>query len=234
MNINWKSCARIAISTFLLYLGITYWPAFANLLTRVLQAAMPLLLGCVLAYAINILMSFYEAHYFPRSVNPIRSKTRRPVCMLSAFLTLAILLIFVVKLVVPELISCIKLLVGQVPGAVDQLLKWLETKNIVPEDILASLQTVDWRARANQVLSILTSGIGNVMGVALSAATSVFSGIVTLFLALIFAIYLLLGKERLGRQFHRLMLRYVKPSIYTKVQYVLSIVNDSFHKYIVG
>lgn len=234
MNINWKSCARIAISTFLLYLGITYWPAFANLLTRVLQAAMPLLLGCVLAYAINILMSFYEAHYFPRSVNPIRSKTRRPVCMLSAFLTLAILLIFVVKLVVPELVSCIKLLVGQIPGAVDQLLKWLETKNIVPEDILASLQTVDWRARANQVLSILTSGIGNVMGVALSAATSVFSGIVTLFLALIFAIYLLLGKERLGRQFHRLMLRYVKPSIYTKVQYVLSVVNDSFHKYIVG
>lgn len=234
MNINWKSCVRIAISTFLLYLGITYWPAFANLLTRVLQAAMPLLLGCVLAYAINILMSFYEAHYFPRSVNPIRSKTRRPVCMLSAFLTLAILLIFVVKLVVPELVSCIKLLVGQIPGAVDQLLKWLETKNIVPEDILASLQTVDWRARANQVLSILTSGIGNVMGVALSAATSVFSGIVTLFLALIFAIYLLLGKERLGRQFHRLMLRYVKPSIYTKVQYVLSVVNDSFHKYIVG
>lgn len=195
MNINWKSCVKIAISVFLLYLGITYWPAFANLLIRVLQAAMPLLLGCVLAYAINILMSFYEAHYFPRSVNPIRSKTRRPVCMLSAFLTLAILLIFVVKLVVPELVSCIKLLVGQVPGAVDHLLEWLETKNIVPEDILASLQTVDWRARANQMIGILTSGIGSVMGVAISAATSVFSGVVTLLLALIFSIYLLLGKK---------------------------------------
>lgn len=43
MHVDWKSCARIAISVFLLYLGITYWPAFSLLLVRVLQAAMPLL-----------------------------------------------------------------------------------------------------------------------------------------------------------------------------------------------
>lgn len=45
MHVDWKSCARIAISVFLLYLGITYWPAFSLLLVRVLQATMPLLLG---------------------------------------------------------------------------------------------------------------------------------------------------------------------------------------------
>ncbi len=43
MHVDWKFCARIAISVFLLYLGITYWPAFSHLLVRVLQAAMPLL-----------------------------------------------------------------------------------------------------------------------------------------------------------------------------------------------
>ena len=71
------------------------------------------------------------------------------------------------------------------------------------------------------------------MGAAVSAAVSVFSGAVTLLLALIFSIYLLLGKEKLGSQFHRLMLRYVKPGIYVKMRYVLSVLNDSFHKYIV-
>ena len=234
MNVGWKSCARIGISAFLLYLGITYWTAFAHLLTRLLQAAMPLLLGCVLAYTINILMCFYETHYFPQSTNPKLRKSRRPVCMLAAFLSLGILLIFVVKLVVPELVSCIKLLAGQVPGAIDHLLEWLEAKNIIPKNILASLQTVDWRARAEQMIGILTSGIGSVMGMAVSAASSLFSGLVTLLLALIFSIYLLLGKEKLGNQFHRLMLRYVKPGIYAKIQYVLSVLNDSFHQYIVG
>ena len=234
MKVDWKTCARVGISAFLLYLCITYWPAFTALLDRLLQAATPLLLGCVLAYAINILMTFYEAHYFPQSKASALIKSRRPVCMLAAFLTLSVLLTFIVKLVVPELVSCVKLLVGQVPSAIDDLLAWLETKNIVPENILASLQTVDWRARAQQMISILTSGISSVMGAAVSAAFSVFSGAITALLALIFSIYLLMGKETLGNQIHRLMLRYVKPGIYTKIRYVLSVLNDSFHKYIVG
>lgn len=234
MKIDWRSCVRIGTSVFALYLCITYWPAAADLLCSLLQAAAPLLLGCVLAYAINILMSFYEVHYFPRSTNSALIKSRRPVCMLAAFLTLAVLVMFIVKLVVPELVSCIKLLAGQVPAAIDDLLAWLETKNIVPEDILASLQTVDWRARAQQMIGILTSGISSAMGAAVSAAVSVFSGAVTVLLALIFSIYLLMGKEKLGNQIHRLMLRYVKPGIHAKVGYVLSVLNDSFHKYIVG
>lgn len=234
MKLEWKSCARIGISAFLLYLGITYWPAFAHLLTRLFQAATPLLLGCVLAYTINILMSFYEAHYFPQSANPKLRKSRRPVCMLAAFLTLAVLLMFVVKLVVPELISCVKLLARHIPGAIDALLQWMEKKHMVPEDILAALEAVDWRARANEVLRILTSGLGSVMGIAVSAASSLFSGLVTLFLALIFAIYLLLGKEKLAGQFHRLMLRYVRPGIYANMRHVLCVLDESFHKYIVG
>ena len=221
MKVDWKSCVRIGISVFLLYLCVTYWPAFIDLLHNLLQAATPLLLGCVLAYAINILMSFYETHYFPKSANPALKKSRRPVCMLAAFLTLAVLLIFIVKLVIPELVSCIKLLAGQVPAAINDLLAWLETQNIVPETILASLQTVDWRAKTQQIIGFLTSGISSVMGVAVSAAVSVFSGAVTLLLAVIFSIYLLSGKEKLGNQFHRLMLRYVKPDIDAKMRYIL-------------
>ena len=80
MNINGKSCIRISISVFLLYLCITYWPTFMDLIHSLLQAATPLLLGCVLAYAINILMTFYEMHYFPRSINSALIKSRRPVC----------------------------------------------------------------------------------------------------------------------------------------------------------
>ena len=230
MNVNGKFCVRIGISVFLLYLCITYWPAFTDLVHSLLQAATPLLLGCVLAYVINILMTFYEAHYFPHSTNSALIKSRRPVCMLAAFLTLALLLIFIAKLVIPELVSCIKLLVGQVPAVIDDLLAWLETKNIVPENILASLQTVDWRARAQQMISLLTSGINSVVGV----AVSVFSGAVTALLALIFSIYLLMGKEKLGNQIYRLMLRYVKPGIHAKMRYVLAVLNDSFRKYIVG
>ena len=146
MKLEWKSCFRIVISLFLLYLGITYWPSFTSLLGLLVTAAMPLLIGCVIAYIINILMSFYEKYYFPKSKNVQLIKSRRTVCMLLAFVTLVVIFALLGKLVVPELVACVELLVSQVPGAVNVLVDWLESLEIVPADILASLQIVDWKS----------------------------------------------------------------------------------------
>lgn len=234
MNVEWKSCVKIGVSAFLLYLCITYWPSFAGLISALSGAAMPLMIGCVAAYIINILMSFYEKHYFPRAKSAKLVKSRRPVCMLAAFVTLVVLIMLVAKLVIPELISCVELLTSQIPGAVGSLVKWLENRGIVPENIPAALSGIDWKARMEQMLGILTTGVGNVMGTAVNAVSSLFSLAVTALLALIFSIYCLLGKERLGSQFDRLMKRYMKTGLYSKIKYLLFVMNECFHKYIVG
>lgn len=234
MKIEWKSCAKVGISVFLLYLCTIYWPFFANLVLSFFNAAMPLLIGCVAAYIINILMSFYEKHYFPKVKNAGLMKSRRPVCMLAAFVTLIVIVVLIINLVVPELISCVELLISQIPGVVNSFVDWMEKRNIIPENILVSLDNVDWKSKMEQIIGMLTTGIGNVMGTAVNAISSVFSGIVTALLAVIFSIYLLLGKEKLGSQFNRLMKRYMKNDLYSKIQYVLSVLNECFHKYIVG
>lgn len=234
MKIEWKSCVKIGASVFLLYLCITYWLSFADLITALFSAAMPLLIGCVIAYLINILMSFYEKHYFPATSNAALAKSRRPVCMLAAFATLILIVSVIAILVIPELVSCVELLVSQIPGIVDSLMKWLESKDAVPENILASLGSIDWRARMEQVIGILTTGVGSVMGTAVNVVSSIFSNVVTALLALIFSIYCLLGKEKLGSQFNRIMRRYMKRNHYSKIKYVLSVMNECFHKYIVG
>ncbi len=234
MRIEWKSCFRVGISAFLLYLCITYWANFTGFLGAVVSAAMPLLIGCVIAYIINILMSFYEKYYFPQAKRAGIVKSRRPVCMLAAFITLVLIVVLMIKMVVPELMACVELLVAQIPKAIGSLVDWLESVDIVPEDLLVPLQKVDWKSRIEQIISVLTTGMGNVMGTAITMVSSVFSGIVTALFAFIFSIYLLLGKETLGNQFDRLMKRYTKPKAYSKIRYILSVMNESFHKYIVG
>ena len=69
MQIEWKSCLRLGISVFILFLCIHYWDAFTGVLRLGIGAAAPLLTGCVIAYIINILMSFYEKHYFLKYQN---------------------------------------------------------------------------------------------------------------------------------------------------------------------
>lgn len=234
MKADWRSCFRVGVSAFLLFLCISYWTSFAGFAGTLISAAMPLLIGCVVAFLVNILMSFYEKHYFPRAKNAGLIKSRRPVCMLAAFITLVAVVILLIKMVVPELMACVELLIAQIPGAVSTAIDWLKAMEIVPEDLLASLQSVDWKSKVEQIIGVLTTGVGNVMGAAINMVSSVFSGIVTALFAFIFSIYLLTGKEKLGNQFDRLMKRYMKGKVYSKVRYVLSVLNDCFHKYIVG
>lgn len=234
MKLDWKTCFRIGASLFALYLCTLYWSGAVSLFSALLGAAAPLLVGCVVAYLVNILMSLYERHYFPRSARAAVQRTRRPVCMALAFLTLVAVVGLIIGLVVPELAHCIQILFAQLPGALDTLVAWLETLDVLPEDIVAALSAIDWQSKMGQIVQVLTSGLGNVMDVVVNAVSSVFSGVVTLLISFIFAIYLLSGRERLGCQIHRVLRRYLKPRWYQGLCHVLEVLNDCFHRYIVG
>lgn len=234
MKVTWKSCLKVGVSIFLLYLCIYYWPSVSNLFVVLLSAAAPLLIGCAIAYVVNILMSFYERHYFPKSEKKGVRKSCRPVCMLAAFITVIAIIVLVIILIVPQLVSCVQLLVAKVTDSIPAVVAYLDELDIFSEDLIASLNSIDWNARIQQLISVLGSGIGSAVNVVISAVSSVISGVVTAFLAIIFSIYLLLGRNKLSNQCSRLMNRYMRKSWYDKTMHVLSVLNDSFHRYIVG
>ncbi len=234
MKISWKTCFRLGVSIFLLYLCITYWMPAVGLLFVVLNSAKPLLLGCVIAYLINILMSFYETYYFPKNKTALVVKTRRIVCMLAAMLTLLGIVTLVIRLVIPELMACIQLLASEIPAALEKVSRNKSIAELLPENFADSLKRFDWQERFMQIAKGVTSGVSSMFGAVATAVSSFVSALVTFLVSFIFSIYILLGKDRLGAQITRLMKTYLKQSWYEKVRYVLSIVNDSFHKYIVG
>lgn len=234
MKLEWKTCLKVGGSIFLLYLCIHYWSKVAGLISALLGAAAPLLIGCVIAYMINILMSLYERHYFPNSSKTIAVKSRRPVCLLGAVITMLAVIALIICLVIPQLVSCVQLILAELPDAMKALVAWLERWKILPENIADFLNAIDWKSKLGQIISVLTSGIGNVMGVVVSAVSSVFSGIVTAFIAIIFSFYLLMSKDKLLTQGNRLMKHYLKETWYAKVSRVLGILNNCFRRYIIG
>ena len=232
MNVSWKTCLRVGATAFGLYLCILYWQNAVSLLGVLLSAAAPLVIGGIAAYILNILMSFYERHYFLR--RPALQRIRRPACMALAILTLVLIVVLVVALVVPQLISCIQLLWTKVPPAVEQLHAWVQTLDFVPEEWKKLGEGIQWNNLFSEATRLLTSGIGNVVGFVAGTVSSVFSGAVTTLLSFIFTLYLLGGKDRLGAQCQRLMRTYLKPEWHGRIMHVLSVVNGSFHRYIVG
>ncbi len=234
MKLEWKTCIKIGVSVFLLYLCILYWPSAASLLSTALSAATPLVVGCVIAYPVNILMRFYERHYFPKAVTGFAAKSRRAVCMAAAFLTLVIAVTLVIDLIVPELVSCVSVIISALPAALESLFNMLARLHLLPEDIAASLSGTDWQSKIGQLIDLVLSGAGTLVNAVLSALSSVFSGIVTALVGLIFSFYLLLGKDRLAGQCSRLMRRYLRPAWYENITYVLRVLDDCFSRYIVG
>ena len=234
MKIEWKTCWKLGVSAFLFYLAVLYWPSLVRLFSTILGAAFPLLLGGVMAYALNILMSFYEKFYFPKKNETWVNKTRRPVCMLGAAVTLLTIVAAIIGLVVPELISCIQLIFKELPDFIEYLIKQADEMDLLSEEMLNELSAIDWQSKLGQVVKVLTSGLGSVMDVVVKTFTSVFSSVVTLFMGIIFSIYLLMGKDNLKRQGKMVLRRYLPIKACGKVFYVLNVLNDCFHRYIVG
>lgn len=234
MNLQWKTCLKIGISVFALYLLIHYWSLLAGLLSGCLRAAAPLFLGAAIAYILNILMSFYERKFFPNSSKDAVIRLRRPVCLVGAFLTLVAIVVLIVSLVVPQLVSCFRLIFAELPGFIEKTLIRVEQWGILPEDIVTALERIDWQSRIGQIVELVTTSLGSVVDVVYTAVSSVFSVLVTALMGLIFAVYLLMGKEKLKCQWGKLTVRYL-PEVWRKrLNYVLATLDDSFRRYIVG
>lgn len=229
---------RVGGAVFLLYLCIHYWDPFIGFLREIMAATTPLILGFVIAYLVNILMEFYEARYFTQSNSAAVQKSRRPVCMLLAFSSLILILVCVILLIVPELISCVQLLGNEIPVAWNEALTWVE-ENIDAErwDQLTAFlgdSSWNWQGITKKAVDWFVSGFGGMMEAMTAVIAGTFSAMVTLLVSIIFSIYLLVGKEQLTGQIDRVSRHYLKQKWYGKLRYVLEVLNNSFHRFIVG
>lgn len=233
-KLDTKTLLKIAAVIFALYLAIHYWGHAANILKALLGAALPLVIGSVISYPLNILMSFYERHLLPKSQNKLVNKSRRGLSLTLAILTLVGIVALIIALVVPQLTSCVKLLIAEVPAFFNMVVEKLSEFDFVPEDIINMLSQIDWKSRFADIAKTVTSGLGSVVDVVVTTVSSVVSVVTTAFLAIIFAIYLLLNKNKIGSQLKRVMVHYVPEKYIEKFNYFCKVADESFHKFIVA
>ena len=233
MNISKTSCIRILLTVLIAFVCIRYWSAAEAAVRIAVSAASPLLVGAVIAYIINILMNFYEGKL------PISPKLRRPVCMLLAFLTLALVVVLLFSMIIPELINCLQLILEKLPGALRTAYTWMDdnfniSAYLTDQNIISTLENLNIQETVKKIVSALMSGVGGAMGSIVSGVSSVASAVATAFIALVFSVYLLLGKETLTGQLTRLVKTYLGETALNRLVYLSRTVDNSFHSFIVG
>lgn len=234
MVITWKNCLKFGITALLIYACVYYFKGFSNFLSLILNALAPVVAGLLIAFFLNILMCFYEKIYFPKSKNRVVLATRRPLCLIAAFLSALFIIAAVVWLVIPELVSCVKFIVSEAPGAISKLLssKWMQ--KAVPAETLAQLTKIDWSKSINTAVTVLQNGFTDIVSTLVTAVTSIVSSVITVFLSIVFSIYILFSKEKIKVGIFLLFKGYLKENQYNKVIYCADVVNESFRGYIIG
>ena len=196
----------------------------------------PLLLGCGVAYVLNILVAKLET--LPPLRNP-QSKlypARRALSITGALVGIALVIALLIVIIIPQLLDAFRVMLVSVPPAVNEFLAWLDTLDLdLPqlESWLRSLN-LNWPDLLQKATTYLTSGVGNVFTSAFGLLSSLGGIVMQVVIAVIFALYLLAGKERLGRQFHAVAETYLPARACRTLWYVLETAHDTFTKFFVG
>ncbi len=220
----------------LLVLGILNFDKLLTVLGMLWRIALPLIIGLVIAYILNIVMRLPEKIYFPKSSHPLVQKTRKPVCLLLAILLILGILAFVVAMVVPELEKAIGVITASLPDAFGGLKEWFATHDgMFPEiaEFVGAME-MDFSSISKKVLDFAGSGIGGVLDSTFSIIGSVTTGVVDGFVAIVFALYTVLSKERLKAQAGMLLRRYVQPRRVKRIRHIAAVAHDTFTNFIVG
>lgn len=241
MNALKKRYLYLGTTLFALFLLTRYWGGVEQAAWMLAYAVAPLFGGFVVAYAVNIPMTFLEKKLFRTERSAFARTLKRPLCMILAFALLVALIFLVMTLIVPELISCVKLLVTEVPPVLDEWYKSLEDKfgisGIVKDEFNNRFgSNPDWKNLVEKAVGFVAGGLGNVMTSVVALVSAVFSTVFSVFVSLVFAVYLLLGKEKLTAGLVRIVKTYL--SAHTHVRdglfRVVAVLDDSFHRFLVG
>lgn len=234
MKFEWKNLWKTGAVVFVFCLAWKYFYIVQHLITTVIGAMMPLFVGAIIAFFINIVMSAYEKWLFKKCRKKGILRFKRAISLALALITILAILSLIVTIVVPQLVDCLELIVNLFPKAARWVIGKLDNVEVVPQTIIDLLANTDWKSQIGKIVNVVTSGIGDTVQIVFSTLTTVFSGIVTAILSIIFAVYLLVSKNKIANQAGRVITVYLPEKIHSKIFYVYKVFSQTFRRYFVG
>lgn len=244
MKFDKKTVRTVALAAFAVLAG--YWCLQnLSLIGRALRAlvglASPFLLGCAIAFILNVPMRAVERHLGEGGKH--MDRLRRPLAFLLTLALVAGVLALAGLVIVPNLGEAMSSVTQQTQSFFTRLpatLTELEARLPELQAVLASLQ-INWTILSNKALellqslgrSLLDSGVGGVLN-GVSIVGSVVSGVSTFFIGLVFAVYLLFQKEKLSRQARQCLYALLPEKAADRVLEIAALSNRTFSHFLSG
>ena len=239
LKIEKKTLRRILLAVVACI--ILYWilsaPAQLSAVLGVLSSIFsPFIVGLVIAFIINVPMRWLES----KMTGIKKHAARRVLAMVLSFLLVAAILAGVLWLLIPELVKTISDLIPQLTEFVGDLEQNIE--NVLHENPQLSAwlfgeggaANFDWAALLQEGLAWLGSKLTEIVTTTLMALLSVGGFLISAFIAIVFAVYVLFQKELLARQGRRIMYAFLPERFADSVLRIMRLSNSAFSRFLSG
>ncbi len=233
---------------------ILRYEGFLGMISAVLRILRPLIIGGVIAFALNKPLNFFHAKYRKlfaiiknrigrkKGVKKIRLASGKlpfiTACVTTYFLTFAIL-VGIVCFIIPQIADSIRLFSDNINIYIENFTHFVETHKITVDnflgadfDIAAFLE--ESFSKVKEVVSNLIEYIPSVLGKAVDITSGIIGVIVDLALGVVFSVYILLDKEGLKKNTKVLTQMIIKGDKYDEFEKVVQIAYKSFSNFISG
>ena len=236
-----KKVILVVSYTVLLIACVIRLEAVIALAGRLFSVLFPFLLGAMIAFIVNIPMRRIEkliGKAIPDTEQKSRRGIRRAIAMAVSFLLIFAALGIILILMIPEIGAAMVSLANGVPAFLKDLTQKILVYFGQNPQIRASLERLtigtEWENIWDKLLPFVRSGAGNVFESTVSTVSGVFGRLVTAALALMFSIYILSSKEKLGGQAVRVLRAYLSPEQVQKTLRITEIIAKTYSNYFAG
>lgn len=237
-NKNVKKIRGLIIFTAIVCLAVLNFGAVVASIFFVIGIIKPFLIGGAIAFVLNIPMKGIEKGLFGRVKNPKADKIKRPVSIFLSFAAVIFILVLVVNTVLPQVTKTMVELGNKIPAFLAETQIYLEKLFASQPQLLAVIDqlnpaNVNWDSMMNGIIDFMKNGLSNVLSSTVTVASNIISGVVNIFIALVFSFYILAQKEKLCDQIKRVLHAYT-PKIYDRTLEIASLAGQNFGNFITG
>lgn len=199
----------------------------------------PFLLGTVMAFALNLPMKFFEERLFSGKVCAKykgAKKIARPCSLLLALISVLAVLLLVIFVVVPELGQSIVSLGNTIQSVIPLAEAWIIEQFPDNQTISQWVNSLDfnWNQIIGNLINFLKNGAGDMLSGTFSIAVSIINTLANVAIGFVFAIYILLQKEKLRAQVEKVMQAFLPEKQRNIIEKVCSLTYRTFANFLTG
>lgn len=218
----------IIVFTVLFIYLINHISMVGTFFSTLLSLLFPFILGCGIAFVINIPMRNIEQKLFKNEQGKLY-RLKRPISIIITYLLALLVVGLVIFVVVPEVADTINSVKDALPGFVEKAKAWaLQYTEKYPE---VTKQIMSIEPQWEEIGDLFKDKGSTILTTTVSIFSSVISGVVNTLIGIVFSFYILAQKEKLGKQVKMVCYALFKESVADEMMVFGKIANTTFSKF---